>query len=590
MKHNFIFPLLITVFGLTTMFCSKQYLEPDPLSFYSPDNVFIDMDGFESLLITLRKDLNRENTEQKNFIAHQFAASEIGIAWLYRGDFRQITPTTDQYQQFVNQINTIFSIIKNANTIISRIDNIEWENEEDKNVILAEALWHRSYWYYRLVGCYGDLPFVQEEVTDAKLDYQTHSRWAIIQKLQEDMEWAVQYLPETADRGMPTRGAGNQLLTKIYLANLEFDKAINSATEVINGPYALMKDRFGEDKDEPEKNVIWDLHRPMNKNLEENTETILAFIDRWEAPDDAKSGGTYTMRVYNSTWWHSQNAKDSEGNLGFIDSGSLYDSLGRGNPDVALSEYHSYVIWKEYGMDFSNTTDLRRVDINWFDVDEYKYNNPASVDYGKHVAPENLDYPNEFWARFYAMPFYKTYIPNAPDQTGRPMGSNGDMYIYRLAETYLLRAEAYYWNNQLALAANDINQVRERANAHPISADDVTIDYIFDERARELFLEEPRQNELNRVSYILAKLNRDGYSLETIHENNWSYNRITTLNTFFLRADEMTSSKWTPYMEPYHFKWPIDDDLINANTLGRINQNVGYTGYESNEPALETIE
>jgi len=55
--------------------------------------------------------------------------------------------------------------------------------------------------------------------------------------------------------------------------------------------------------------------------------------------------------------------------------------------------------------------------------------------------------------------------------------------------------------------------VRERAQALPITAGEVTLDFIFDERARELFIEEKRHNELVRVSYILAKLNRDGYTL-----------------------------------------------------------------------------
>src|SRR5690606_18957491 len=47
------------------------------------------------------------------------------------------------------------------------------------------------------------------------------------------------------------------------------------------------------------------------------------------------------------------------------------------------------------------------------------------------------------------------------------VGENGDWYIFRLAETFLLRAEAYYWKGDLASAAADINMVRERAQAEP---------------------------------------------------------------------------------------------------------------------------
>src|SRR5690606_26734771 len=120
----------------------------------------------------------------------------------------------------------IYGYIKNANVLISRVDNVEWADEAVRNRLLAEAYWHRAYWYYRLVHSYGDVPFIGEELTGAKLDFYTHSRWAILNKIQADMEWAVEWMPVTAAPRTPTKGAGNHLLTKIYLANTEFDKAV----------------------------------------------------------------------------------------------------------------------------------------------------------------------------------------------------------------------------------------------------------------------------------------------------------------------------------------------------------------------------
>lgn len=576
-------------FFLLSISCSRSFLEPEARSFFTPENVFVDRAGFETILITMRRDLNREQTAQKNFMAHQWAASEAGVPWLQM-DFRFLTPNSDAYQQFVNQINDIFLMVRNANTVISRIDDIEWLNEEDRNQILAEALWHRSYWYYRLIGNYGDLPFVSEEVRSARLDFNTHSRWAILNKLQEDMEFAAEWLPVSAVPGAPTRGAGNHLLTKIYLANMQFEQAVESATRVISGPYALMRSRFGQDASDPAKNVIWDLHRPDNKNLTQNTENILSFVDRWEAPPTARTAGLFTMRVYHCNWFSGAVNRDNAGGIGMIDQGPLYDSLGRGNPDVALSDYHSYTIWEDGGVNYQTTPDLRRADVNWFDREEFFYNNPISVQYGEPFDPQNMSMPSEYGARIYAMPFYKTYVPNKPDQSGFPFGSNGDWYIYRLAETYLLRAEAYYWLGQTAQAAQDINEIRGRANASPISAGDVDIDFIFDERARELFAEEPRQNELNRVSYILAARNERGYSLATIHQNNWFHDRVMEYNNFYEEYKDLVILGQSPYMAPFHFQWPIDDNMITANTQGRINQNIGYVGSEANVPPLEVIE
>ena len=123
-----------------------------------------------------------------------------------------------------------------------------------------------------------------------------------------------------------------------------------------------------------------------------------------------------------------------------------------------------------------------------------------------------------------------------------------------------------------------------------ITAGDVTLDYIFDERARELYMEEPRHSELIRVSFILAKLNRDGYSLETITDHNWYYDRVMRVNIAY------QPGKWiAPYtaevamLNTYNILWPIPQNVITANTLGRINQNIGYDGDEFNVPPLEEI-
>ena len=76
------------------------------------------------------------------------------------------------------------------------------------------------------------------------------------------------------------------------------------------------------------------------------------------------------------------------------------------------------------------------------------------------------------------------------------------------------------------------------------------IDYIFDERARELYWEEPRKTELTRVAYIFAQLGRDGYSLENMHQNNWFYDRVMRRNNFY--KDEVLNVSNIYRMLPYH--------------------------------------
>ena len=77
-----------------------------------------------------------------------------------------------------------------------------------------------------------------------------------------------------------------------------------------------------------------------------------------------------------------------------------------------------------------------------------------------------------------------------------------DRYVMRLAETFLLRAEAHYLNGNLDAAADDINEIRERSMASPITSSDVTMEFILDERARELFVEENRLMTLMRTPRV----------------------------------------------------------------------------------------
>ncbi len=117
-------------------------------------------------------------------------------------------------------------------------------------------------------------------------------------------------------------------------------------------------------------------------------------------------------------------------------------------------------------------------------------------------------------------------------------GGQTDWYIFRIAETYLLRAEAYFWKGDLANAAADINMVRTRAKAAPYDAAQINMGTILDERARELYYEEPRKTELTRISYLFAMTgkaaeNGKTYQLGNFSDNNYFYDRVKARNNFY---------------------------------------------------------
>ena len=574
--------LIFTAFVLLLASCSEDFLEPKALSFHNPDDVFTDIEGFESGLVTVRKDIKTDFYGNRNPLQLEYVSSDFGYG-IALEDWTIITPSTGSFFPIIPLFSDIYRYIKNANVIISRIDDIQWDNQEDRNRILGTAMFYRAWWYYQLITTYGDVPYIGYELKEARLDFYTHSRWTILEKIITDVEYALEWLPETSNAGDINKYVALHFLAKLYLANSEFDKAINAAAAVINGPYELMRERFGSDAADENYNVIWDLHRPENKSIATNKESIWTVIDRADAPVEAKTF-SYTMRGYHCPWWYTW-VLDSEGKNGTIPEGEQYYALGRGNPDVNQSYWFSYDLWNESGYTWKNTPDLRRSNACWWEMDEILYNRTTSVDYGK---PINTDYlANKYDSlKLWPMPYYKTFYPHEDDYTGTPYGGNGDSYIFRLAETYLIRAEAYFWKGETDLAAADINVVRERSNAVPISAGDVSIDFIADERLRELSHEEFRHSELVRIANIMAKNGINGYSLDNLHENNWWYDRVMKYNTWY-RFGLVGPTRYQT--EPKYIYWPINVNIITTNTKGVINQNKGYEGAENNVTPLTEI-
>jgi hypothetical protein len=492
-----------------------------------------------------------------------------------------------------------FKGIKYANVVISRIDEASYVSEEKRNAVLGAAYFHRAYRYYRLVHQFGDVPLILEEIREPKLDFYSTKREVILRKMKEDLEFAEQWVPVSPLKGEVTRGAVSHLLTKVNLALGEFDDAIQSASNVIDGgAHALMTTRFGVDKNKADKNVIWDLHRPENKALAENKEALLLVLDRLQIEGNF-DGGVQSMR--NAVpYWHNNRILTPSGKKGTSDKYNAeipqVNQVGRGIGRLRGTWYSTHAIWKV--KEGETDTDLRHAEGNWMDMEDLVYNNPDLKGkdewYGKKLQYKRADGSltvTDTIRNLFSWPHYKMFIPDPERQ--QFSGGHTDWYVFRLAETYLLRAEAHFWKGNLAAAAADINKVRERAQAKPIDAGDVNIGIILDERARELYYEEPRKTELTRIAYIFAQTgqpayNGKTYNLANFSENNFFYDRIMEKNDFYNKGVvTIHGDKYT--MSPYHVLWPIPTSSIVAASKGHVNQNKGYSGAENNVPPLDAI-
>ena len=123
-------------------------------------------------------------------------------------------------------------------------------------------------------------------------------------------------------------------------------------------------------------------------------------------------------------------------------------------------------------------------------------------------------------------------------------GTYTDQYMFRLAETYLIRAEAYLGLNNKQKAADDINVVRARSHANDVEAQDVDIDYILDERMRELGVEEKRMLTLCRLALV--------------------YDRVKRFNPYYSDIEQKFNL------------WPIPFSEIERNKDAVLEQNPGY--------------
>lgn len=548
-----------------------EFLKETPLDFYSADESYRTADQFEKSVVDLygrvRTILFGTGTGSFAFFIGTdiaFAARKDGTRF---GNYDVELDPTNATVAF--HWNNWYKVIANANTIISRLPGSEL-SDEARLLVEAEAKFFRGLSYHYLVHLYGGVPLVLEEVASPKNDFVRATKAQTLEQVRSDLDFAFKNLKpinEVVDGRISNIVAGHYL-GETYIAMGMYDEAISVLTTVIDDPNVkLMDGRFGVKANEDPQDrfltlgpgdVYWDLFRPGNQNRGSGNKEAL-----WVAQMETDVIGgllTSTARSYNPLeFWagHAgwEQAIDPDGKQGMIGKNlSTYnEGGGRGVGFMENTEYYLQDVWQS---DWDN--DIRNAPHNI--VRDIYYNNPASAYYGKSAAKgefRSSTYDAVNW-RYYDWPSKISTPGEHPDDlftnkaalelSNSAAGTTyRDMYYLRLAETYLLRAEAYYHDNDLTNAANDINAVRERSHANPITEADVNIDYILDERARELVYEEARRIVLHRLGVFVERVRK--------------YNE--------LNSDEI---------KDHHGLWPIPYSAIEANVGAVLEQNPGYGG------------
>jgi hypothetical protein len=526
------------VIGLFHTGCS-DFLDEELKSSLAPSNTYTSSYGFEVGITGLygyaRSEYNTWGSAGTNtFFAHgqacPYEALQVATDIVYTGHkdgslvpFENLSYSTSSVY-VTSYWNYAYGMIASASEILtcSEKENVKWDKPTDKVKFQAEARFFRAYAYRYLVYLYGDVPYVDKIEEKFRIDFTRTPKAEVLAKMMEDLRFAADNLPGDPDKvvsGKLTKWAAEHLLSEVCLMAGKYADAEAAARKVINsGYFSLAKERFGVAKDNP-GDPFSDMFLEYNQNRDAgNKESIWVIQLEYNTTGGGDANEDWSRRAWVPKYWN-------------IDGFVLADSLGgRGVAQIVPLK------WWINGENFYSPSDIRNSEYNikrnWY------YNNPSSEKFG-----QKAEITDELWNKAELCPTITKFFYGKADNLSYN-GANKDRIKSRLGETYLLLAEALIMQNKQIEAAEVINVVRERANAPRISSNEATVDFLLDERIRELVGEELR--------------------------------RLTLVRLGKLKERTLKHNPNTQSMKDYHALWPIPQSIIDSNTGAAFSQNEGY--------------
>jgi hypothetical protein len=377
-----------------------------------------------------------------------------------------------------------YRMIQDANVILERVEDNDALTPAARDQAIGETLYLRAFSYYHLTNMFGDVPYYREALPIEEI--RTLSRFdatQIREEMVDDLQRAQDLLPDSygdAEQGRATKWAAATLIVKIELILERWEAARDKSIEIINNSPHRLLDNYADvfDPDNSHNDeVIWSI--VFVKDLNPTITTDL-FTPRLR--DEPKNSGE------KSALRDALEARD-EGFTGF----------GLAIPKCGFVD--------EFPED-----DLRR-----------------SSNIIENYLGFELNYP---------------YMPKMwnLDQINSPRKNHGENYIvFRLADVYLMAAEAENELNGPTNAYPYINAVRARAYDP-----DKPLSGLTQQEFREAIYEE-RRWELAGEGHRRMDLIRWGILIDAIE------------NTRHCAYDPVSN------IQPRHVKFPIPEEEIQLN-------------------------
>jgi hypothetical protein len=544
--------ILIVVTSLFITGCS-DFLKEENKSNPDAAVLYKTTSGYESFVnscySTLR-DVYGDNIEMFVAGTDLYKIGRAGLTSQGLGNYQGLTPADNSVKAFYS---VVYQSIKRCNDAI-----YYGELNKHSAVRIAEVRFLRAYYYFQLVQQFGDVALATDFITAPVTSYERTPASDVYTFIIDEMKAALSALPATAANRVNQRVV-NHYLSLVYLTrgyetfgtSADFQSAVDYATEAINNQALTLPfdGKTGVFFPGNEKNaeIIFSVQYSSTSlaNVTSGNSQASSFGAYLGGADGAVNDGmTYmntklkpTMRLYNLL---SADANDKRFAGTFMQE--LYGVVSTGK-----CSFYSYFKKFDTRNDLEVLMYYPRPGAVQADVDAWKAINPskrsaATIKFAGTNNWEKNDLDKDY-------PCIKKFSdPDAPFNT---TASRRDIFLARLAETYLIRAEAYIkLGTKQTEAKNDINVVRTRAGAASITEASATVDYILDERAREFAGEYNRWYDLKRTGKLVQYVST--YNPDVPSESNMKGND-----------------------GKYKILRPIPQDAIGLNSATVI-QNPGY--------------